>query len=248
MKEYSSGSECNDNLNNIKGKTMLKNKEYTEARTTQYQLLKGADTIEKATLINKPTWQKLSTGENQNNFITEVVTSDFQASTPEEPVQFNKVFRDFVQKSCGEWFKFQKQVIKEIFLIKCIVKDNRETLVEMLLKNRQTEVVADNEADKTDLTQVITTKLPLIYDEDLQEVEEKLEDVQVFNALCISLMYISTEMALIGGNTVKDMTIKLMYGILSNKLGALYSWEGQKGKRVFKTLKLASLVISKLAY
>lgn len=52
------------------------------------------------------------------------------------------------------------------------------------------------------------------------------------------------ELARIGGYTVKDLTKSILARVLDNELAMSFSWEGAKGKRKFKHLRFATVVVS----
>lgn len=51
-----------------------------------------------------------------------------------------------------------------------------------------------------------------------------------------------------GGDNVKDITNRILNHILTYLIGIQYSWEGFKGKKIFKNLKLATLILSKFFF
>ncbi|KAK5641982.1 hypothetical protein RI129_008149 [Pyrocoelia pectoralis] len=71
--------------------------------------------------------------------------------------------------------------------------------------------------------------------------EEQIDRIE--NLSDLQLQMLAQELSLIGGETVKQTTKTLMYRVFSNKLGSSYTWEGLKTKHVFKTLKIAQVVI-----
>ncbi|KAK4885964.1 hypothetical protein RN001_002235 [Aquatica leii] len=51
------------------------------------------------------------------------------------------------------------------------------------------------------------------------------------------------DLSLLGGSITKELLRRIMYHTFSNNVGALYSYEGQKGKKVFKTLLLQTTIL-----
>ncbi|CAH1130060.1 unnamed protein product [Ceutorhynchus assimilis] len=47
----------------------------------------------------------------------------------------------------------------------------------------------------------------------------------------------------VGGSDVPEIVKRLMYKLLTNEVGNLFSWDGAKGKRKFKCLKLANVIL-----
>jgi hypothetical protein len=52
------------------------------------------------------------------------------------------------------------------------------------------------------------------------------------------------ELAHLGGDTAKEITKRILHTMLSDTVASLYSWEGAKGKAIFKKLLLSSVILS----
>ncbi|CAG9771713.1 unnamed protein product [Ceutorhynchus assimilis] len=52
----------------------------------------------------------------------------------------------------------------------------------------------------------------------------------------------------VGGSDVPEIVKRLMYKLLTNEVGNLFSWDGAKGKRKFKCLKLANVILGMPMY
>ncbi|CAN7975191.1 unnamed protein product [Ixodes persulcatus] len=78
--------------------------------------------------------------------------------------------------------------------------------------------------------------LPLKTDADVDEIEEKLKANQEF---CLQL---ARQLAGIGGNTLRTATARILAKLFEDSQGQKYSLYGQKGKRVFATMELFSVL------
>ncbi|XP_064482990.1 uncharacterized protein LOC135395832, partial [Ornithodoros turicata] len=51
------------------------------------------------------------------------------------------------------------------------------------------------------------------------------------------------ELAILGGATPKAAVRRILAYIMTDELGQQYSWEGRKGKKIFKDLRLPSIIL-----
>ncbi|KAG5878876.1 hypothetical protein JTB14_027809 [Gonioctena quinquepunctata] len=80
-------------------------------------------------------------------------------------------------------------------------------------------------------------ELPIKNLEELEKWEKCLQEIPE-NSLILA-----NQLGMLGGNTCKDITRKILEKVLSNEVGQLFSWDGAKGKQKFKTQKLATTII-----
>ncbi|XP_011696482.1 PREDICTED: uncharacterized protein LOC105455117 [Wasmannia auropunctata] len=74
--------------------------------------------------------------------------------------------------------------------------------------------------------------------------EESLIEVEDWiNASVDNKVALTEELSRIGGSNLKELIKRIMYRILLNEVGMLYSWEGAKKKKVFKNLSIAAVIL-----
>ncbi|XP_054257609.1 uncharacterized protein LOC128982695 [Macrosteles quadrilineatus] len=103
------------------------------------------------------------------------------------------------------------------------------------LQRNQTVTEDDNE-EATPNNDFDLNLLPLASMEDLQQFEEKLKNEKYRK-------YVVKEMRKIGGQDVKAATYRLLPRLMSNEVGAKFSWIGAKKKQVFSNLETCRLLL-----
>ncbi|KAK4885543.1 hypothetical protein RN001_001814 [Aquatica leii] len=146
--------------------------------------------------------------------------------------EFINDFRQWMVKST----EFYKQHTRELHLIKLIVKENRETL-EFLMKSGTKQGNLHNPPEENGIIKLITPLLPLKTEEDVKNLESIIDEND------LNMQILVKDLSLLGGSTTKELVRSIMYHTFSNNVGALYSYEGQKGKKVFKTLLLQTTIL-----
>ncbi|CAG9773379.1 unnamed protein product [Ceutorhynchus assimilis] len=126
---------------------------------------------------------------------------------------------------------FKRLVLRQLYSI----QDRLDTQAKLLKKlgkkidNNGQEILENDENVLIDIT------FPLSHSLQMEELEEFLKS----DNNCTSLVKLLTRL---GGSSVKVMTTRILYHVLTNEVAMEYSWEGQKGKKKFKELKLANVI------
>lgn len=129
--------------------------------------------------------------------------------------------------------EFQKQVFKLLHTINYKINSMQEDLT-ILIKRKGNSNVAENNIITDDRITSIIRSMPFDSNESMDDLNS-LTDVQ--------LKTLSQELSLIGGSNVTETTKTLMYRIMTNKLGSIYTWEGLNGKKSFKSLNISKVII-----
>ncbi|KAB0804097.1 hypothetical protein PPYR_01067 [Photinus pyralis] len=128
--------------------------------------------------------------------------------------------------------RFQKLVINELFSIKNMLSSLTEKVEQLTIAGgNQTKSV-----EEVDALRNIMGLIPISFDKDLQTIEKALSSEE-------TMQLFATELSLIGGNEAKTMTKKIMYRLFSNEIGQNFSFEGAKGKEVFKNLFIYKAIV-----
>ncbi|KAJ8974870.1 hypothetical protein NQ317_015531 [Molorchus minor] len=145
----------------------------------------------------------------------------------EESKESNVILlKNFIKQSKG----FQKEVIEYLKRIDSNI--NRNVKVSSILHG--SSLISTVEECKLD---PILRLLPCKNMEDFQVLERFLaEDDE-------QLLSFAQELSRKGGETAKEILKNMLTYTISNQLGTLFSWEGHKGKYVFKTLNIANVLI-----
>ncbi|XP_018574518.1 uncharacterized protein LOC108913446 isoform X3 [Anoplophora glabripennis] len=128
---------------------------------------------------------------------------------------------------------FKRIILSEISLLNLKLNTALEK-IDSLVKIRRIET----EFPLMNLEQVpqILYLLPIVNDADLKTLEDWLKERN-------NQKLMIKELSRIGGNSVNQVTRKIMYRTVSNKIGMEYSWEGAKKKKPFKSLGLSVVIL-----
>nr|CAI5842397.1 unnamed protein product [Callosobruchus analis] len=124
----------------------------------------------------------------------------------------------------------------QISLVKKIVAEVLHKVEQMVSKQ--------NIAPKKDiisLEEALGISFPIGCEEDLWLLEKKLEDVN-------TLTKVASELAKIGGKTPYEFIKRATTSILKDEVLLPYSWYGRKGNKIFKTMKIAKILIGEYCY
>ncbi|XP_067208082.1 protein PFC0760c-like isoform X2 [Linepithema humile] len=130
--------------------------------------------------------------------------------------------------------KYYEKVLKEINLLHLKVNDMLDS-INILIRSTKvnTETVINN--DRSEVLKII--HLFPMNEESLIEVEDWI------NKSIDNKVALTEELSRIGGSSLKELIKRIMYRILLNEVGMLYSWEGAKKKKAFKNLSIAAVIL-----
>uniref|UniRef100_A0A1Y1LJ89 DUF4806 domain-containing protein n=1 Tax=Photinus pyralis TaxID=7054 RepID=A0A1Y1LJ89_PHOPY len=67
-----------------------------------------------------------------------------------------------------------------------------------------------------------------------------------YTNIILIIIFKALKFSLVGGETAKDITRRILYLMLTNDVAKLYSFDGAKGKLKFKSLKLYHLLLASI--
>jgi len=135
------------------------------------------------------------------------------------------------------FLEFEAQVLRQLTLINFKLSQHSQNFDVLLSAQRQNSVEVTEQSDLTEWINLFPLQR-----NDLLRLEEFLTQ----DAKQIPLL--AKELSRVGGSTPKQITKRILYRILSNEVGALYSWEGLKGKHILKTLNIATVIIKAVRF
>lgn len=145
-----------------------------------------------------------------------------------------------VETMLGEFIKetkeFERQVIRQLHILNARMKEIMKNQ-EIFMKSKNNIATEEHNEDHLRIVQEKMAIFSIQSEIDLLKLEEVLKDSSEIKIL-------AKELSLLGGNSVKEITRRIMFQIMSNQIGQLYSCDGQKGKKKFRELLLHKLVIN----
>ncbi|CAH1119034.1 unnamed protein product [Phaedon cochleariae] len=86
---------------------------------------------------------------------------------------------------------------------------------------------------------ILYGKIPLRNDTDLEDLETYLADDENFKIMI-------SELSRIGGSSLGQSVRKILYRLLTDEVALLFSWDGARMKRPFKSLRLARCILESM--
>ncbi|XP_077276928.1 uncharacterized protein LOC143908251 [Temnothorax americanus] len=158
------------------------------------------------------------------------ITQTNSASTANSVVVSEDVFSKYQSLNA----KFQKELLKEISLLHLKVNNMLDS-IDIIINTTKVNTEALVNIDKSEVSKIV--HLFPMTEESLIKVEEWI------NASMDNKVALTEELSRIGGSNVKELIKRIMYRILLNEVGMLYSWEGAKKKKAFKNLNIAAVIL-----
>ncbi|CAG9765742.1 unnamed protein product [Ceutorhynchus assimilis] len=140
---------------------------------------------------------------------------------------------DVNQSDKGSDKDFRKKVLRALNIISAKLSEQSEVL-DTLLQRREGQ--RDMDPSTSQKLDEIMSLFPLQDEGVLDRLEELLGNAENSKAL-------AKELSRMGGDDAKALTKKIMYRCFTNDLGELYSWDGAKGKKAFKALLIAQVIL-----
>lgn len=166
--------------------------------------------------IEDENWEKTLEGEmingNKNKVNVEIMLGEFIKETKE----------------------FERQVIRQLHILNARMKEIMKNQ-EIFMKSKNNIATEEHNEDHLRIVQEKMAIFSIQSEIDLLKLEEVLKDSSEIKIL-------AKELSLLGGNSVKEITRHIMFQIMSNQIGQLYSCDGQKGKNKFRELLLPKLL------
>ncbi|KAF5302862.1 hypothetical protein FQA39_LY02042 [Lamprigera yunnana] len=158
-------------------------------------------------------------------------------STPDNEKIFENVNHvENVERKETDANRAQKNLTQQCCILRGIVSDILEEVRSIKKSLCGVERTPDDNAATTSYFNQSDCQFPLNLEEYLTIFNQFLEEEENFkNAV--------TELSRVGGSTTYSFVSKTLKLILTNELPLSYSWLSRKGKKVFKTLKVVTLII-----
>ncbi|XP_070168831.1 uncharacterized protein [Polyergus mexicanus] len=132
--------------------------------------------------------------------------------------------------------KFRKQLFKEIHLINLKLNELMSN-VDILIKKARYTVEPELNDDTNTAVKTLIQSFPVITEQQLILMEEWL------SSSADNIHALSHQLRLIGGADLCHVIKGVMSRVISNEVEMLYSWEGARQKKAFKSLKFVQVII-----
>nr|XP_012217720.1 PREDICTED: uncharacterized protein LOC105669381 isoform X1 [Linepithema humile] len=132
--------------------------------------------------------------------------------------------------------EFKRQFFKEIHLIHLKLNDLMRS-IDMLIKKPRCIDEPELNDDTNMAVKTLIQSFPVITEQQLMSME-----VWLSNATD-NIHALSNQLRLIGGTDLSHLIKGVMSRVISNEVGMLYSWEGARQKKPFKSLKFVQVII-----
>ncbi|KAK4882171.1 hypothetical protein RN001_005490 [Aquatica leii] len=214
-------------------RTKKRNRKYiSESSSSNEDFFSSDDTVPNKKKKQYLTETEIPNAINQSEMSNCVIKQEPSvASNPHSPTISNSFLR---YPTISD--EFQQQILVELNLIKNILQEHSENFKILLnTSSRQVQEISNTETSSE--FENLIMLLPL-NSERLEIFEQLVNADKRLQGLMVN------ELSRMGGRDPKQMTKKIMYRVITNKTGQLYSWEGAKGKRPFKVLTLSKIILN----